>query len=913
MNPESPAASRADLNRLLDEALDRPPDARAAWLESLDPQYSHLKHELREMLERAARIETGEFLNTIPKLDLTGTAGANTAAPAANDRAGERIGAYRLLREIGHGGMGTVWLAERADGLISRRVALKLPHGHWRAPGLAERMERERAILAELDHRNIAKLYDAGLTTEGQPFLALEYIEGVPIDVYVAGGEGRAALGVQERLRLFLQVANAVAYAHGKLIVHRDLKPANILVSKDGGAHLLDFGIAKLLDAGEAQETKLTQLSGRALTLDYASPEQILGKTLTVASDVYSLGVILFELLTGSRPYALERQSAAALEQAILEAEPPRASQKAPPGSSRALRGDLDTILAKALKKNPQERYATVDALADDLTRHLQQRPVLARPDSTGYRLRKFVSRNRAAVAAGVVIASTIIAGAGVATWQAIEAKHERDLALQQQMRSDAYSSFVSVLLQDAAGGGAQGLTATGLLDRGVSMLEKQTGVDDSVAAYIWYDLSRNYLLFLNSKKEIELLDRASAAAQRIGDQNLHAASECSAAWSMGQANLPDPRSRYERGRAALESASRPADFAIKDCLRAEAYLLRTEGDIPRAIAVVLEGRTRLSNEKGRSVWLNDPLNTTLTDLYRASDRYKDALPMSEVMLQEVRAGGRAGSFAELVSMLNMSGNLYRLGEIRRSMEFYDQALEWLEKADMTALPPVGVRTNASRPAARLGRFELAVKLANEDEKLATQAGSTTTIALAQIAVTNALLSLGRLDEARSRILTAEMFFNSNPVKYRRMLVDTKVLQGEIDFAAGNVESARQRVVDELAWAGYPASKTEPGIDRVLRLAAAVHLALGDHAAALGFANDAYDSAVRIAREPTASADVGLAALLRAEVLQAQGKPADARKALEVAVPALTNGYGDSHTDTRRAVQLATALGAQTS
>jgi eukaryotic-like serine/threonine-protein kinase len=912
MDPETPAASRAELNRLLDEALDRPPDARAAWLEALDPKYSHLKEELREMLARAARIETGEFLNTLPKLDLP-NAGADPAQSSA-DRAGERVGAYRLLREIGHGGMGTVWLAERADGLLTRRVALKLPHGYWRAPGLAERMERERAILAELDHRNIAKLFDAGLTPEGQPFLALEYIEGVPIDVFVAGVDGRPELSLPERLRLFLQVANAVAYAHGKLVVHRDLKPANILVSADGGAHLLDFGIAKLLDAGEAHETRLTELSGRALTLDYASPEQILGKPLTVASDVYSLGVILFELLTGARPHKAARNSAAALEQAILETEPPRASQHATASYSRALRGDLDTILAKALKKAPQERYATVNALADDITRHLQQRPVLARPDSAAYRLRKFVARNRGAVAAGVVIASTVMAGAGVAIWQAVEAKRERDLALQQQTRSDAYSSFISVLLQDAGGGAAgQTLSATGLLDRGVAMLEKQTGLEDSVAAYIWYDLSRNYLLFLNSRKELELLERASSAALRIGDQNLYAASECSAAWSMAQTNAPDPRARFERGRAALASSARPADFAAKDCLRAEARLLRLEGDIPRAVTVVLEGRQHLSNESDRNVWRNDPLNTELADLYRWSDRYKDALPMSEAMVEQVRASGRGGSFAEIVAVANMSGNLYRLGEIRRSMEFYEQTLQWVKNTDMTALPPVGLRTNASRAAARLEQWQLAVELGSEDERLATQTGGTISIGLAQIAAAKALLGAGRLDEARRQILKAETLFITDPTKFRRMLVDTKIVQAEIDLAQGNSDSARARVAEELLWIGYPANKQEPGIDHVLRVAATVNMAVGDHQAALGYANDAFDAATRIAREPTASADVGLAALLRAEILDLQGKPAEARRELDLAVPALKNGYGESHSATRRALKLATSLGAQTS
>src|SRR6185436_14101596 len=334
-------------------------------------------------------------------------------AGAAGHAPGDLVGPYRLVRELGAGGMGAVWLAERADGLIQRSIALKLPHLVTpRRAELAERMAREREILAALDHRNIAKLFDAGLTAEGQPYLALEYVEGVPIDQYVRGAGDAAALPLEQRLRLFLQVAHAVAYAHGKLVVHRDLKPANILVTANGGVRLLDFGIAKLLDDGEARATQLTRLSGGAFTPEYASPEQILGEPLTVASDVYSLGVVLYELLTGTRPYRLKRDSLGALEEAILQAAPARPSEIAPPELRKALRGDLDTIVPKALKKNPAQRYATVNAFAEDLACYLQDRPVQARPDSSTYVLRKFVARNRLAVGASAATLLVIVASA---------------------------------------------------------------------------------------------------------------------------------------------------------------------------------------------------------------------------------------------------------------------------------------------------------------------------------------------------------------------------------------------------------------------------------------------------------------------------------------------------------------------
>lgn len=320
-----------------------------------------------------------------------------------------------------------VWLAERADGEVKRAVALKLPIFSLHNPALSERFSRERDILAQLTHPRIARLYDAGITSWGQPYLALEYVQGEKITTYC----DQRSLGLEARLRLFLQVLRAVQYAHANLIVHRDLKPANILVTNDGDARLLDFGIAKLLTEGEAGETELTRMGGRAMTPDYASPEQIAGGTITTATDVYSLGVIFYELLTGDRPYKLRRNTAGGLEEAILDAGPARPSQTTrddikaqvrsltPRRLARALKGDLDTIALKALEKQPLERYATAEAFAQDIERYLDREPVLAQPKSTWYRTRKFVLRNKLAVGAAVAVVAALSIGLGVALWQA--------------------------------------------------------------------------------------------------------------------------------------------------------------------------------------------------------------------------------------------------------------------------------------------------------------------------------------------------------------------------------------------------------------------------------------------------------------------------------------------------------------
>lgn len=447
-----------DLNRLLDAALDLPAAERESWLERIDPQYAHLKPQLRELLSRAGQVETRDFLNTLPKVE-------GVAVEVAVDAAGACIGPYRLMRELGSGGMGSVWLAQRTDGLINRPVALKLAHIASRRIGLAERMAREREILASLTHPNIARLYDAGVTSEGRPYLALEYVEGKPVDVYC----NERQLNVHARLRLFLQVANAVAYAHAQLIIHRDLKPANILVTNEGEVRLLDFGVAKLLDEGQAQATYLTELSGRALTPDYASPEQIAGGPLTIATDVYSLGVTLYELLTDVRPYRLPRQSRGALEDAILKEEPAAPSSVVDRALKRSLRGDLDTIVLKALQKRPEERYETVNALAEDVERHLSDRPVLARPDAFHYTALKFVRRRRLAVSVAAIVVAAILAGAGAALWQT-------RIAVAEKERAEEVEAFIVGLFEDADPYGKSGgqVTAAELLRLAERQLDVQ-------------------------------------------------------------------------------------------------------------------------------------------------------------------------------------------------------------------------------------------------------------------------------------------------------------------------------------------------------------------------------------------------------------------------------------------------------
>jgi WD40 repeat protein/tRNA A-37 threonylcarbamoyl transferase component Bud32 len=442
------------ISKVLDEVLELAPELRGAWLDALQRDDPETGADLRELLEpdegRVARIladagELSDRLATLPE--------------AARSLVGRRFGPYCVRSLLGHGGMGSVWLAERVDGLFARRVALKLVHPALMSMGLTERLSRERAILASLDHPNIARLYDAGPSEDGQPYLALEYIAGTPFGTYCDDHR----LGVRERLELFRQVLSAVHYAHAHLVIHRDLKPSNILVTEEGRVCLLDFGIAKLFSDGVAQETELTRLTGCALSLDYAAPEQITGTPITIAADIYSLGVMLYELLSGQGPYRLTRRSRATLEEAILRTEPlPLARLVASEAAanarattvkklSRTLRGDLDTIALKALQKSPTERYATVDALAEDIARWLRGEPVLARRDRFAYRAMKFVRRHWVAVVVTAAFILTLVGGLVATTYEVRVAEAQRDALLRMQLRSLTQTAAARLKEGDAA------------------------------------------------------------------------------------------------------------------------------------------------------------------------------------------------------------------------------------------------------------------------------------------------------------------------------------------------------------------------------------------------------------------------------------------------------------------------------
>jgi eukaryotic-like serine/threonine-protein kinase len=449
-----------ELSEQLDVAFELTDAQRGPWLEALrskDP-------ELATIVDEALKLRASENFDDFLQGDSPVT--ANTLPEAA--LIGRQIGPYVIDAEVGHGGMGSVWRAHRADGRYEALVAIKFVHAHWLGKAGEERFQFEGRLLARLNHPNIARLLDAGLAEVSQPYLVLEFVDGQAIDQFCE----QQRLDVKARIRLFIDVLRAVAHAHSHLIVHRDIKPSNVYVRPDGTVKLLDFGIAKLIDAENGDPTPLTRANAAPLTPQYASPEQLLGQPVSTVTDVYALGLLLYVLLTGEHPVPEGTRSGAALIQAVLTDQPPRASAVGkldliPP---RLLQGDLDNIVNKAIKKDPAERYASADAFAEDLQRYLADQPVLARPDSALYRVSKFIKRHRAgtSLAATALIALTatgivaIVQGhraelAAVqaqaakerADHEAADAKHQRDVATDHELQLQDTSQLAQFVLSD--------------------------------------------------------------------------------------------------------------------------------------------------------------------------------------------------------------------------------------------------------------------------------------------------------------------------------------------------------------------------------------------------------------------------------------------------------------------------------
>ncbi|MEO8192863.1 MAG: serine/threonine-protein kinase [Gemmatimonadales bacterium] len=500
---------------ILDAALDLPPDQRAAFIAGKCGD----DNDLRAHLDSLLRVAKGEGFLDSPAGVFA--AGLVVAEGSREDVPDITAGPYRLIRELARGGMGSVYLAERADGQFEQKVALKLIKRGMDSDEVYRRFLSERRILARLSHPNIARLFDGGMTPQGQPWFAMELVDGVSITRYC----DEAQSSISQRISLFGSVCQAVRYAHQNLVVHRDLKPSNILVTGSGDVKLLDFGIAKLL-ADEGGETPATLTELRLMTPEYAAPEQVRGEPVTTATDVYALGAVLYELLSGKRAHRFDRKTAAEIERVVCEVDPEPPSVALSDRDSQARRqvaGDLDTIVLKALDKDPARRYASAEALHEDLRRYEAGLPVTARPDTFGYRARKFARRYRVLVTGAAAVFVTLLAGLGGTLWQSRAASRQASLASAEAAKALQVKSFLVNLFKvtDPAESRGREITARELLERGSLQIDTALSRQPEVQAELLDVLGViNGEIGLLPQADTLLLRSANLTRQLHGDRH---------------------------------------------------------------------------------------------------------------------------------------------------------------------------------------------------------------------------------------------------------------------------------------------------------------------------------------------------------------------------------------------------------
>ncbi|HSN31733.1 MAG TPA: protein kinase [Ideonella sp.] len=699
------------LSPQLDELLELDAAARAERLARWQAEDPALAAQLAALLAQQSAVVRERFMERpVPGI----------AVPV--DLAGRTIGGYTLLRALGLGGMSAVWLARRSDGRYDGEVAIKFPHLAVLAGSGAERFRREGLLQARLAHPHIARLLDAGVA-DGQPYLVLEYVEGEPIDRWC----DTRRLDVPARLALFLDVLDAVSHAHANLVLHRDLKPSNIMVDSRGCVKLLDFGIAKLLDEAERQSgaTALTRAGDGPFTPDFAAPEQLRDAPLTVGTDVYALGLLLAVLLAGCNPRAAggvadagaPPQRLPRASECAARAGPEVAAQRSTQAAQlvHALRGDLDTVVAKCLEPEPQQRYPSVHALADDVRRHLRHEPIAARPAGIAYHAAKFVRRHRAgvavagmatlAIAAGVV--GTVLEGRE-AVRQSLAAQAARDRALLQQTLAEATTDFLSFLLQSVPRG--QAITVAELMQRAERLAARQYADDPAVHAKLLIEIGSRYSQMNAGPRALSILRQAVAVAARQPDAGLQALAQCALGLELATTGDAREASRLTDETIASLRASAGQSDALFACLYDRAQIADLQRDGPAILANAREALALVPSprpgQRDQLIEVQEVLAAGLAStghLDQALQTYRQA-EAAHVAL------GRDHTLDMSSTANNWGKTLSDAGAMLEAGQAYSRALEILDAVDPEAADAATVG-NRAKALVEIGRFDESLRL----------------------------------------------------------------------------------------------------------------------------------------------------------------------------------------------------------
>ena len=887
----------------LDDLLELDEASRVVRLELMQADDGELVDELRALLAGQGRLDREAFLVASP------------GAFADNATLGGRtLGAYTFDRPLGAGGMGAVWLAHRSDGRYAGSVAIKLLNQSFLGSSGAIRFAREGQALARLSHPNIARLHDAGVTSAGQPYLVLEHVEGEHIDHWCDSRN----LGVHARVRVVLDVLAAVAHAHSKLVLHRDLKPSNILVTAQGQVKLLDFGVAKLLDddAESMDSAQLTQAGARAFTPDYAAPEQIDGGEVSTATDVYALGVLLYVLLGGGHPTARQTDTPLERLRSVATAEPLRLSvaaarhaastaQRLETGArpNCALRGDLDNIVAKALKKLPGERYPTVAALADDLQRHLTNRPVIAHADTLAYRAAKFVRRHRLGVLTAGIVGAAFVASSAVALVQMFEAREQRHAAEEETLRAGSTREFLEFVLTDA---GASGLpfTTDELLARGERQFAAQFGRGESrLAVEQLITLAKLYSALGRQKKALELIATAHQRASEGGYADLRRRVACELGQQLHFASRLDDAARLlDRSIAELRSGKAAAP-ALVECLQYRADLSLTQDDIGAGVAAAEES-SALAALMTSSPTVQVAPRLQLAVAYRlAGQRARADASYHEIDLLLKRLGRDRTTDA---AVLDAGWALVKsdIGDPLGAARLLEAALDIGRAMRPDGMPDHITSLNYAQRLLSLNRLDEARGYFDRALSMARNENDADIAALAMLGLAAMQRERGLLAQADAALRATRDFVDQHFPTEHPARNELLLEAGRLELARGNFVAAT-RTLSAVVARNAAAKARRPNHALNLALLAQAEAGMAESAAAATHAQQASALARDFALPGRPSYWLGHCLLLQAQVELAHGDAAASRALAARAAPQLDATVGAGHPLTLAALGLA--------
>jgi len=873
---------------LLDEALELDPTARERWLVDLEREQPLIARELRRLLNVHDSVLTSGFLERSP-------------FPSDDLLIGEKIGAYTVECLLGRGGMGSVWLARRSDEKFEGKAAVKLLDRRGLGQLAATQIRHEANLLARLSHAHIARLFDAGVRENGQPYLILEYVEGEPIEQFC----GRHALPLAKRLSLFLDVLEAVAYAQGQLIVHGDLKPSNILVTPDGIVKLVDFGVSSLRT--ESYANPIESPRPTALTPGYAPPEQVRGEPLSAAADVYALGVLLHVLVTGQHPFGASASTGTQLVHAAMTEDPPHASTQVVDAiDQRRVRGDLDAIIARALDRDATHRYPTAADLAADIRRFLGNFPVRARRPTRTYVARKFAQRHWGGVLGALLTLIVLVGAVAITTLQMIEARHQRDFARTQLSRAESLNELMSYVLTDAAPAGKP-FTVNELLARAAHVLERRR-TDDADRAALLTSIGRQYDTQDEDNAALKYLGDAYQVSRSVSDPSVRARADCAFASALAnQDNSARSEALFQEG---LKELPDDAEFALDRsfCWTSGFRIATYHADTPLSIARAQAAIRVLDQVPFEHELANLRAEADLAEAYREAGRYREAVMTFEQLWPQLVAQGRDDTATAGTWLNNWGMAVAQMGRPLEAEKLLRQSM-MIHRADASdaALSPM-LLTNYAQQLLDLGRLPEAQDYAERALDSAKRAGdevviNQTLLRLARIyrAQHDFVRSLAKLDEAEPRLRSAlppghYAFGALASERSQTLELDGKTTQA-LEFA-----NLAVRICEDASRQGKACAQYLPNM---LQRRASVETALKQYASAESDARQALQLLLQQTQPGEFSQSIGQAYLVLGRCLTAEGRSAEGRAMAQHAAEQLEKSVGIDHPDTRSAREMA--------